>query len=141
MKNKHEQFKKILRALLIFFLVVSQTAIFAYAWITEYNNYIVVPFVQKGNWFFYAVYMILISIFLHSFDGLKYGLYRKTNLITAQILACLATAFIIYLQIVLLAAKFVTIIPLLVMLLGNIALTLILTFWGDYITKKLFVIS
>ena len=138
MKNKHEQFKKILRALLICTLVVSQSAIFAYAWITEYNNYIVVPFVQKGNWFFYAVYMILLSIFLHSFDGLKYGLYRKTNLITAQILACLATAFIIYLQIVLLAARFVTVIPLLWMLLGNIVLTFILTFLGDYITKKLF---
>ena len=138
MKNKHEQFKKILRALLIVSLVISQTAIFAYAWITEYNNYIVLPFVQKGNWFFYVVYMILLSIFLHSFDGLKYGLYRKTNLVTAQILACLATAFIIYLQIVLLAARFVTVIPLIFMLLGNIAITLLITFLGDYITKKLF---
>ena len=138
LKNKHEQFKKILRALLIVSLVISQTAIFAYAWITEYNNYIVLPFVQKGNWFFYVVYMILLSIFLHSFDGLKYGLYRKTNLVTAQILACLATAFIIYLQIVLLAARFVTVIPLLFMLLGNIAITLLITFLGDYITKKLF---
>ena len=138
MKNKNEQFKKILRALLIVTMVFSQTTIFAHAWITEYNNYIVVPFVQKGNWFFYAVYLILLSIFLHSFDGLKYGLYRKTNLITAQILACLATAFIIYLQIVLLAARFVTVTPLLLMLLGNIAITLIVTFLGDYITKKLF---
>lgn len=138
MKNKNEQFKKILRALLVVTLVLSQTAVFAHAWINEYNNYIVLPFVQKGNWFFYAVYIILLSIFLHSFDGLKYGLYRKTNLITGQILACLATAFIIYLQIVLLAARFVTVVPLLMMFFANVLITLIITFLGDFITKKLF---
>ncbi len=138
MKNKNEQYKKILRSLLIITLLLSQTAVFAHAWITEYNNYIVVPFVQKGNWFFYAVYIILLAIFLQSFDGLKYGLYRKTNLITAQILASFATAFIIYLQIVLLAARFVTVIPLLFMLLGDIAIIFLATFLGDFLIKKLF---
>ena len=138
MKKSNEQFKNILRTLMKLSLILSQTAVFAYAWITEYNNYIVVPFVQKGNWFFYAVYIILLSIFLRCFDGLKYGMYRKTNLITAQILATLATAFIIYLQIVLLAARFVTVVPLFYMLLCDIAIIFLITVIGDFLIKKIF---
>ena len=57
MKNGNEQFKKTLRSLITIVLVLAETAVFAYAWLNEYNNYIVLPFVQKGNWFFYAVYI------------------------------------------------------------------------------------
>ena len=138
MKKGYEQFKNILRTFMRLVLILSQTAVFAYAWITEYNNYIVVPFVQKGNWFFYAVYIILLSMFLRSFDGLKYGMYRKANLITAQLLASLATAFIIYLQIVLLAARFVTIVPLIYMFLGDAAIIFLITIIGDFLLKKIF---
>ena len=138
MKRNNEQFKKIIRSLLSILLVIAETAIFAYAWITEYNNYIVLPFVQKGNWFIYAVYIIIFSIFLHSFDGLKYGIYRRTNIIIAQILATLSTAFIIYLQIVLLSAGFVTVIPLMFAVLADIAIILIITFTGSLMLRRLF---
>lgn len=138
MKKRNEQFKKMLRSIFTIALVAAETLIFAYAWITEYNNYIVVPFVQKGNWFFYFVYAIIFIIFLNSFDGLKYGTYRKTNLIIAQILATVATAFIIYLQIVLMAAKFVTVVPLLIMVVADAAVIIALIFGGDAVMKKLF---
>lgn len=138
MKNKNEQFKNILRTLLKITLILSQTVVFAHFWLNEYNNYIVVPFVQKGNWFFYAVYIILLAIFLRCFDGLKYGMYRKTNLITAQILASFATAFIIYLQIVLLAARFVTVIPLIYMLVIDVVIIFIIIMLGTFLLKKLF---
>ncbi len=138
MKRNNEQFKRILRTLFAIVLVIMQTMIFAYAWFTEYNNYIVVPFVQKGNWFFYLVYAIIFIMFLNSFDGLKYGTYRRTNLIIAQILATVATAFIIYLQIVLMAARFVTVVPLLMMVVANIAVIIALIFAGDFVMKKLF---
>ncbi len=138
MKKKNEQFKKLLRSMFAVMLVAAETLIFAYAWVSEYNNYIVVPFVQKGNWFFYLVYVILFSIFLNSFDGLKYGTYRRTNLVIAQILATLATAFIIYLQIVLMAAKFVTVLPLLYTVLADVGVILILIFGGNWLMKKIF---
>ena len=47
MINKNEQFKKILRSFVTIFLVALQTAVFAHIWITKYNNFIVLPFVQK----------------------------------------------------------------------------------------------
>ncbi len=138
MRKNNEQFKKFLRMILALILILAETLIFAHAWITEYNNYIVVPFVQKGNWFFYLVHFILAGIFLNSFDGLKYGTYRRTNLITAQILAALATEFIIYLQIVLLAAKFVTVLPIIAVFLADVVIIVAITFGGNFLLQKLF---
>ena len=122
----------------ILILVAAETMIFACAWISEYNHFIVVPFVQKGNWFFYLVYAVILFVFLNSFDGLKYGTYRRTNLIIAQILASVVTAFIIYLQIVLMAAKFVVVTPLLFMLLADVAVIIALVFGGSYLMELIF---
>ncbi len=138
MKNKNEQYKRIFRFLIKVILIISQTAVFSYAWLTSYNDLIVVPFVQKGNWFFYLVYAILLSIFLNSFDGLKYGTYRKTNIMLSQVLATLATTFIIYLQIVLLAAKFLSVIPLLYMLVVDVGIIYLLCVGGETLMQTLF---
>lgn len=138
MKNKNEQYKRFFRFLIKVILIISQTAVFSYAWLTSYNDLIVVPFVQKGNWFFYLVYAILLSIFLNSFDGLKYGTYRKTNIMLSQVLATLATTFIIYLQIVLLAAKFLSVIPLLHMLVVDVGIIYLLCVGGETLMQTLF---
>jgi len=138
LKNKNEQFKKILRSFVTIVLVALQTTVFAHFWITEYNDFIVLPFVQKGNWFFYAVYALMFSIFLHSYDGLKYGVYRKTNIIIAQILAAFTTAFIIYLQIVLLTARFVSVLPLLYMVIINTIIIIAVTLISEVVLRRLF---
>ncbi len=138
MKNSNEQFKKTLRSLITIVLVLLETAVFAYAWINKYNDFIVLPFVQKGNWFMYAVYALFLVIFLNSFEGLKYGVYRKTNIILAQLLASCATAFIIYLQIVLLTAGFVSVIPLLITVVADAIIILALTILSEVVMRRLF---
>ncbi len=136
--RSNEQFKKILRTMLKILLIFSETAVFAYIWLNQYNDSITAPFYRKGNWFFYLVYMIIFILFLSAFDALKYGVYRKTNLITAQILATLATLFIIYLQIVLLSYEFVSVLPLLFGFVIDIVLILAITIGGNWLLKKLF---
>ena len=138
MKIKNEQYKRFLRFLLALTLILSQTLVFAFVWLTEYNEEIVVPFVEKGNWFFYFVYAIILTLFLKSFDGLKYGIFRRTNLITAQILATLSTLFVVYLQIILLSAGYVSFVPLLCALLVDIAIIIAITFSGNWILSKIF---
>lgn len=138
MKNKNEQFKKILRFSFLVSITIVEVLIFAFFWIKDYNKEIVLPFVEKGNWFLYAIYIIIFSIFLHSFDGFKYGTYRKSNIITAQILSSAGTLFIMYLIIVLLSAEFVTVVPLLFAMLGDIAAILLITVIGDKTIKKVF---
>ncbi len=137
MKN-NEQFKKILRTMLKILLIFSETAVFAYIWLNHYNNFITAPFFRKGNWFFYLVYMIIFALFLSAFDALKFGVYRRSNLITAQILSTLATLFIVYLQIVLLSYEFVTVLPLLLGLVIDVVLILAITVGGSWLLRKLF---
>lgn len=138
MKNKNEQFKKTLRFSFLVLITIIEVLIFASFWITVYNKDIVLPFVEKGNWFLYGIYIIIFSIFLHSFDGFKYGTYRKSNIIAAQILSSAGTLFLIYLIIVLLSAEFVTVIPLLFAMLGDIIAILFVTVIGDKTIKKVF---
>ncbi len=86
----------------------------------------------------YAVYALFLVIFLNSFEGLKYGVYRKTNIILAQLLASCATAFIIYLQIVLLTAGFVSVIPLLITVVADAIIILALTLLSEVVMRRLF---
>lgn len=136
--KSNEQFKKILRTSFKLLLILSETVIFSNVWINYYNSIISVPFAGKGNWFFYAVYIVIFSLFLYAFDALKYGVYRKTNLITAQILATLATLFIVYLQIVLLSAEFITVIPLIFAFFADIAVIILITVGSNWLIKMLF---
>lgn len=138
MKRNKEQFKRIFRLFLTGILVSFHTFAFAYTWITSYNELIVLPFVQKGNWFIYALFALLLLTFLHSFDGIKYGRYRKSNIIISQTLATLFTSFFIYLIIVLLSAGFVTVLPLLFMTILNIAFSFVFTIIGDIWFDKVF---
>ncbi len=138
MKKNHEQFKKLLRTILCGILVLSQTAIFAYVWITNYNEDIVLPFVQKGNWLLYTLYTIISITFLRAFDSTKYGRYRKSNIIPSQMLASFFTALVTYLQIVLLSAEFVSVIPLIWMFAIDIALIFVITVSGDFMFDKIF---
>ena len=138
MKKNREQFKRLFRLFLTGVLVLSQTLIFAHIWLNYYNDNIVLPFVQKGNWFIYALYALLLITFLHSFDGIKYGRYRKSNVIISHCLAILFTVFFSYLIIVLLSASFVTVLPLLVMTVISVAVSFVFAIIGDYIFGKVF---
>lgn len=138
LKRNNEQFKKIFRSFLTAVLVLSMTAIFAIEWITEYNHYIVLPFVQKGNILVFTIYAVLVLTFLKLYDGLRYGTYKKLNLIIAQLLAAVSAAFIVYLQIVLLSAGFVTVRPLVTALFGDAAVIVLINIIGEYLYKKIF---
>lgn len=138
MKNTNEQFKKILRFSFLVGLAIAEVLIFAFVWLKYYNNQIVLPFVEKGHWFLYAIYVLIFSIFLHSFDGFKYGTYRKSNIIAAQILSTFGTLFIIYLIIVLLSADIVTLWPLVAALVSDILAIVLITLIGDKTIKTVF---
>jgi len=141
MKRKYQhrqQYKRLLRFLFSLLLVAAQTVAFGYVWLTRYNQDITVPFVERGNWLFCAMYAILFVVFLRCFDGLKYGIYRRWNLLLGQSLATVGTASIIYLQICLLCLRLVDPRPILWMTLVNIGLCLILSTLSDLLIRFLF---
>ncbi len=138
MKRNKEQFKRLFRLFLTSILVLTHTFSFSYTWITNYNDNIVLPFVERGNWFIYALYALLLLTFLHSLDSIKYGRYRKSNIIISQTIAVLFTSFFSYLIIVLLSAGFVTVIPLLIMTAVNVTISFVFTLIGDFWFSKVF---
>lgn len=138
MKRNREQFKRLFRLFWTGVIVLSQTLLFSYVWINKYNNRQDIPFVEKGNWYIYMLYALLLLTFLSSFDGLKFGRYRKSNIIISQTLATVFTSFFSYLIIVLLSAGFVTAWPLIWMTVVNISVSFLLTLLGDFWFGKIF---
>ena len=138
MKTNNEQFKRLFRLLFAGLLIALQTICYAYVWLTFYNDNIPRPFFQKGHWFMYALYVLFLVTFLHSFDGIKYGRYRKSNVIISQILATAFTLFVTYLQIVMLSLQFVNVLPMLALFVVDCVIVFVLTLLGDYLFCKVF---
>lgn len=138
MKKDNEQYKRIIRALLVIGLVACETAFFMYSWIKSYNPYTVFPFFQKGHWLMAAMYILYQMIFLYIFGGLKIGYLKKSNIIYSQCLAMLCANVVIYLQIVLISVRFVTVFPLLKITFFDIIVVVISAWISEFIFKKLF---
>ena len=58
MKKEKEQYKKLIRSIIVILLVACETIIFMHYWINIYNKYTVFPFFQKGHWMMAAMYII-----------------------------------------------------------------------------------
>lgn len=138
MKKEKEQYKKLIRSIIVILLVACETIIFMHYWINIYNKYTVFPFFQKGHWMMAAMYIIYQIIFLYIFGGLKVGYLKKANIIFSQVLAMLGSNVIIYLQIVLLSVRFVNIEPMMKATLVDICVVVIVAIISESIFRKLF---
>lgn len=138
MKKEKEQYKKLIRSIIVILLVACETIIFMHYWINIYNKYTVFPFFQKGHWMMAAMYIIYQIIFLYIFGGLKVGYLKKANIIFSQVLAMLGSNVIIYLQIVLLSIRFVNIVPMMKATLVDICVVVIVAIISESIFRKLF---
>ena len=138
MKKEKEQYKKLIRSIIVILLVACETIIFMHYWINIYNKYTVFPFFQKGHWMMAAMYIIYQIIFLYIFGGLKVGYLKKANIIFSQVLAMLGSNVIIYLQIVLLSVRFVNIVPMMKATLLDICVVVIVAIISESIFRKLF---
>lgn len=138
MKKEKEQYKKLIRSIIVILLVACETIIFMHYWINIYNKYTVFPFFQKGHWMMAAMYIIYQIIFLYIFGGLKVGYLKKANIIFSQVLAMLGSNVIIYLQIVLLSVRFVNIVPMMKATLVDICVVVIVAIISESVFRKLF---
>lgn len=138
MKKEKEQYKKLIRSIIVILLVACETIIFMHYWINIYNKYTVFPFFQKGHWMMAVMYIIYQIIFLYIFGGLKVGYLKKANIIFSQVLAMLGSNVIIYLQIVLLSVRFVNIVPMMKATLVDICVVVIVAIISESIFRKLF---
>lgn len=131
MKN-NEQYKRLIRFVMVFVLFVIQMSIYYFVWRKYYNGHMRVPYDVKGNYMIAAVYGIVLLLFSNVYGGLKVGYLRVWDLAYSQILTSLSANFMMYLQIVLLIKVFYSPMPLIVMLLGE---TLVIIVWSIAVTR------
>lgn len=137
-KKKFEQFKKMLRFLVAMLMVVCTTAVFIYLWKDNYNAGIVLPFYYKGYWLVAAFYVFFFILFLYIYGGMSYGYLRNKNIIFSQILSLLCANVLIYLETVLLSARFVTVVPMLKMTIAQMVFITIYSFFFDRLFRRMF---
>lgn len=130
-KRKFEQYKKIMRFLGIMIVVLGVSWIFMDIWKENYNEGIVFPFYSKGHWLMEAFYVFFFLIFIYIYGGMSYGYLKNTNIVFSQGLSLVCANVVIYLEIVLLSAKFVNLIPILKMTVLQFAIIVVWsTIWG-----------
>ena len=128
-----EQYKRLIRFAFNIILLICLMGIFIHVWDINYNDGIVFPFYYKGYLMMGAFYAFFFVIFSYILGGMKIGYLKSTSLLLSQTLALLATNVLIYLETVLLSARFVQIIPMIELTLVDIV---IIVLWTRYIIKK-----
>lgn len=137
-KKRFEQYKKMIRFLASTIIVACVTLIFIYFWKGNYNAGIAFPFYYKGYWLVAAFYIFFFIMFLYIYGGMSYGYLKNTNIIFSQILSLLCANVAIYLETVLLSARFVNVVPMIEMTLVQGVIVSIYSFCLDRLFKILF---
>ena len=133
-----EQYKRLIRFAFNIILLICLMGIFIHVWDINYNDGIVFPFYYKGYLMMGAFYAFFFVIFSFILGGMKIGYLKSASLLLSQTLARLATNVLIYLETVLLSARFVQIVPMIELTLVDIVIIVLWTLTVNFIFKKLF---
>ncbi len=132
-----EQYKKTVRFITILFLDCCLTAVYGYIWNTQYNIYFEHPYRSKGITFTIAAYLVVL-LFVSSLVGLqKIDEHRKGDIIFSGILALTFVNSIAYVQVSLIEATLVKILPFIYLICLQALLVTGWAFLGTSIMKKL----
>lgn len=123
MQKKMTHWLELFRAL----NVLLMTAPFAMAWYFYYDSRIVSPFYNKGNWLVIALFAFFYVLLGRVYDAFSISRNRISGMVYGQSLSVLLANFFMYFVIVLLAKRFVNVLPLFGAMLFQ---TLLSTIWA-----------
>lgn len=133
-----DQYKRLIRFAFNILLLGCLMYFFIRIWDANYNDGIVFPFYYKGFWMMGAFYALFFVIFSYILGGMKIGYLKSSSLMLSQTLALLAANISIYLETVLLSARFVNVIPMVELTAIDIVVAFLWTFCVNRIFRKLF---
>ncbi|MFR3482204.1 MAG: sugar transferase, partial [Clostridia bacterium] len=110
MKN-YEQFKRLIMFVIGIVIISLLVLTFAFVWYTQYNDSIIMPFVNRGNWLVIAIYLVLLVLFQRIYNGYKVGYLKRSDVIYSQTLSVLITNVITYFQVSLIGRGLVNPVP------------------------------
>lgn len=133
-----DQYKRLIRFAFNILLLGCLMFFFIRIWDRNYNDWIVFPFYYKGFLLMGAFYALFFVIFSYILGGMKIGYLKSSSLMLSQTLALIAANVSIYLETVLLSARFVNIVPMIELTAIDIVVIFIWTFLVNRIFRKLF---
>lgn len=131
MKN-HEQYKRLIRTVLSFILLLIQGGLFWYIWINYYSPLMETQYWRKGHLMILAFYLFWSFILPRIYGGWKVGYLRVFNIIYSQCLGMIMTNVLMYCLVVLLTKHVVNPSPLILMMFGQF---LVIFVWGAASTR------
>ena len=119
-------------------VILAQSALFAAVWYLYYRGKIFEPFWNKGNWVLIAMYALLLTLFSRLFGGLRVGYLKRMDDIYSLALAAICSNVVIYLQITLINRWFLSLTPILIMMLVQFGVIVVWTFGSRYLFNRLY---
>ena len=138
MESKGLEQYKLIRFAFNIILLICLMGIFIHVWDMNYNDEIVFPFYYKGYLMMGAFYAFFFVIFSYILGGMKIGYLKSSSLLLSQTIALFATNVSIYLETVLLSARFVKVVPMIELTVVDIFIIVLWTFVVNRIFRKLF---
>lgn len=140
--RKFESLKRIIVMQLTMIGLVLQTGIYAYYWITKYypivNRLSGLKFYFKGHILIILIYFVLLFFLSSTYGGLKVGYLKPTDVFISQIFSILFVNVISYFQISLMSNWVVRVKYILLIMLWQILLSAVWTFFCNAVYRKVF---
>lgn len=118
--------------------IIFQGLLYAYFWYTAYADGIKIVFFNRGNWLVIAINVAILILFSQLYGGLRIGYSKPSEVFFSQSFATICANIFAYLQITLLSAGFVNVIPMLKMTLIAIIGVAIWTYASDALYRRMF---
>lgn len=122
--QKYDPYKRTMLFIASIINVVMMTLLFSYSWYTYYSEMMFgVSFYRKGNYVVIALYALLLFFFSSMYGSLRIGQHRRIEILLSQYLSLFITNVVTYIIISLLAFRFVTVIYLSIVMLGEMVIS------------------
>ncbi|MDO5015061.1 MAG: sugar transferase [Clostridia bacterium] len=138
MKNlmiKKEDLKRFLLFISSSMLILFIVAAFYFIWSENYTEN---PFYQRGDYLIAAVYGIIAIIFIKMYDGFEIGYLKMPDIIFSQSLGILGADILLYLITCLVLKDIAPILPIVKLIIVDVAIIVAWTLVCDYLYIKVF---
>ena len=108
--------KGVVRRLETLFEIAVLAVVYYFVFKYAYNNSGFYPYLGNGKYLLMMLYAVLCGAFIANMDGFQFGNLRRFDLAMAQWIGLLATNFITYFQLCLMANKMVSVLPMLALM-------------------------
>ena len=132
-KKRHDKTVSYISTVL---LLLAHTLLFSWVWYHKYLLGLMLPFYRRGSYLMLLLFGIFLTVSNHLFGGLRMGYYKVLDSIVARTLSLCTSYAIMYLIICMLSYEFVTLKPILLIIVLGFLFNLLWTMFSNYVYYK-----